>query len=59
MNYAIIHANILDRSKDMQVQEDKTLLSQLLRPTANALEVGACNCPVVERLTPPTFSRLV
>lgn len=21
--------------------------SQLLRPTANALEVGACNCPVV------------
>ena len=31
---------------------------QLPRPTAKALEVGACNCPVVQRITPPTFGRL-
>ena len=28
------------------------------RPTAKALEVGVCNCPVVQRITPPTFGRL-
>ena len=26
---------------------DTVLCCQLLRPTANALDVGACNCPVV------------
>ena len=31
---------------------------QLPRPTAKALEVGACNCLVVQRITPPTFGRL-
>ena len=38
---------ILVRKMIERVRENPLPDCQLLRPTADALEVGACNCPVV------------